>query len=62
MVTTQFEMLGMEKNESISHFHAKLIDITNKSALLGEEYPESKIVGKMLRSLPMRFQAKSDRN
>ncbi|KAL5557064.1 hypothetical protein UlMin_039300 [Ulmus minor] len=41
MLTTQFKMLRMEENEGISDFHAKLIDITNKSSLLGEEYLES---------------------
>ncbi|KAL5538393.1 hypothetical protein UlMin_045754 [Ulmus minor] len=33
-------------------------DITNRSCLLGEEYVESKIVRKILRSLPHRFQGK----
>ena len=58
MLTTQFKILRMEESKSIYDFHAKLIDITNKSALLGEEYSEAKILGKMLRSFLMRFQAK----
>ncbi|KAL5554552.1 hypothetical protein UlMin_041953 [Ulmus minor] len=58
MLTSQFESIRMEKGEKIADFNAKLIDITNRSCLLGEEYIESKIVRKILRSLPHRFQGK----
>ncbi|KAL5539862.1 hypothetical protein UlMin_046289 [Ulmus minor] len=58
MLTSQFESIRMEEGEKIADFNAKLIDITNRSCLLGEEYIESKIVRKILRSLPHRFQGK----
>ncbi|KAL5540271.1 hypothetical protein UlMin_046312 [Ulmus minor] len=58
MLTSQFESIRMEEGEKIEDFNAKLIDITNRSCLLGEEYIESKIVRKILRSLPHRFQGK----
>ncbi|KAL5540061.1 hypothetical protein UlMin_045748 [Ulmus minor] len=43
MLTSQFESIRMEEGEKIADFNAKLIDITNRSCLLGEEYIESKI-------------------
>ncbi|KAL5555131.1 hypothetical protein UlMin_037367 [Ulmus minor] len=55
MLTSQFESIRMEEEEKVAEFYAKLIDITNRSCLLGEEYIESKIVRKILRSLPHRF-------
>ncbi|KAL5546929.1 hypothetical protein UlMin_006616 [Ulmus minor] len=58
MLTSQFESIRMEEGEKVADFNAKLIDITNRSCLLGEEYVESKIVRKILRSLPHRFQGK----
>ncbi|KAL5570661.1 hypothetical protein UlMin_027236 [Ulmus minor] len=58
MLTSQFESIRMEEGEKVADFNAKLIDITNRSCLLGKEYIESKIVRKILRSLPHRFQAK----
>ncbi|KAL5570631.1 hypothetical protein UlMin_027206 [Ulmus minor] len=58
MLTSQFESIRVEEGEKVADFNAKLIDITNRSCLLGEEYVESKIVRKILRSLPHRFQGK----
>ncbi|KAL5739285.1 hypothetical protein ACOSP7_028203 [Xanthoceras sorbifolium] len=52
MLTSQFESLRMEENETFAEFEAKLTDITNKSYMLGEVYSSSKIVRKILRSLP----------
>ena len=48
----------MEENESFNEFYAKLKDIVNLAFNLGEIIPESKIVRKVLRSLPERFHAK----
>ncbi|KAL5563400.1 hypothetical protein UlMin_033147 [Ulmus minor] len=58
MLTSQFESIRMEEGEKVVDFNAKLIDITNRSCLLGEKYIESKIVRKILRFLPHRFQGK----
>ncbi|KAL5550116.1 hypothetical protein UlMin_000292 [Ulmus minor] len=52
MLNSQFESIQMEEEEKVAEFYAKLIDITNRSCLLGEEYIESKIVRKIIRSLP----------
>ena len=57
-LTTSFEELKMEKDESFDEFYAKLKDIVNYTFNLGETIPEPKIMRKMLRSLPERFHAK----
>ena len=48
----------MEEDESFNEFYAKLKDIVNSAFNLGETISESKIVRKVLRSLPERFHAK----
>ena len=48
----------MEEDESFDKFYAKLKDIVNSAFNLEETSPESKIMRKVLRSLPKRFHAK----
>ena len=48
----------MEKDETFDKFYAKLKDIVNSAFNLGESITESKIVRKILRSLPERFHTK----
>ena len=48
----------MEEDETFDEFYAKLKDIENSAFNLGESIVESKIVRKILRSLPERFHAK----
>ena len=48
----------MEEDESFDEFYVKLKDIVNSAFNLGETIPTSKIVRKVLRSLPERFHAK----
>ena len=57
-LTTSFEEIKMEEDESFDEFYAKLKDIVNLAFNLGETFLELKIVRKMLRSLPERFHAK----
>ena len=57
-LTTSFEEIKMEENESFDEFYAKLKDIVNSTFNLGETIPEPKIVRKVLRSLSERFHAK----
>ena len=57
-LTTSFEEIKMEEDESFDEFYAKLKDIVNYAFNLGETIPELKIVRKVLRSLPKRFHAK----
>ena len=48
----------MEDDETFDQFYFKLSDIVNSSFNIGEQISPSKIVRKILRSLPERFQAK----
>ena len=57
-LTTSFEEIKMEEDESFDEFYAKLKDIMNSAFNFGETILEPKIVRKVLRSLPERFHAK----
>ena len=57
-LTTSFEEINMEEDESFDEFYAKLKDIVNSAFNLGEIILKPKIVRKVLRSLLMRFHAK----
>ena len=57
-LTTKFEEIKMEEDESFNEFYVKLKDIVNSTFNLGETIHEPKIVRKVLRSLPERFHAK----
>ena len=57
-LTTSFEEIKIEEDESFDKFYAKLKDIVNSAFNLGETIPEPKIVRKVFRSLPERFHAK----
>ena len=57
-LTTSFEEIKMEVDESFDEFYAKVKDIVNSAFNLGETIPEPKIVRNVLRSLLERFHAK----
>ena len=57
-LTTSFEEIKMEKDESFDEFYAKLKDIVNFAFNLEETIPKPKIIRKVLRSLPERFHVK----
>ena len=57
-LTTSFEEIKIEEDESFDEFYAKLKDIVNSAFNLGETIPKPKIVKKVLRSLLERFHAK----
>ena len=58
-LTTSFEKIKMEEDESFDEFYAKLKDIVNSTFNLGETIPEPKVVRKVLKSLLERFHAKT---
>ena len=58
-LTTSFEKIKMEEDESFDEFYAKLKDIVNSNFNLGETIPEPKVVRKVLKSLLERFHAKT---
>ena len=57
-LTTSFEEIKMEEDESFNEFYAKLKNIVKSAFNLGKTIPEPKIVRKVLRSLPEKFHAK----
>ena len=57
-LTTSFEEIRMDDDETFDEFYAKLKDIVNSTFNLGEKILEPKIMRKILRSLPDQFHAK----
>ena len=57
-LTTSFEEIKIEEDESFDDFYAKLKDIVNSAFNLGENILEPKFVRKVLRTLPEIFHAK----
>ncbi|XP_050242518.1 uncharacterized protein LOC126691530 [Quercus robur] len=58
MLTTRFEELRMSKDESFDSFYSKLNEVVIGKFNLGEKTEDSKVVRKILRSLPESFHAK----
>ena len=57
-LTSRFESIKMQDDESFDEFYAKLNDIVNPAFNLGEVYDQPKIVRKILRSLTDEFRPK----
>ena len=57
-LTSSFEEIRMEEDETFDEFYAKLKNIVNSAFNLGKSIVEAKIVRKILRSLHKRFHAK----
>ena len=58
MLTTQFEELRISEDESFDSFYSKLNEVVISKFNLGEKTKDSKVVRKILRSLPESFCAK----
>ena len=58
ILTTRFEELKMSEDESFDFFYSKLNKVVVSKFNLGEKTEDSKIVRKILRSLPESFHAK----
>ncbi|KAK2362825.1 gag-protease polyprotein [Trifolium repens] len=58
LLTSKFENLRMEDDETILEFNTRVRDIANSCFALGEKIPEEKLARKILRSLPKRFSMK----
>ena len=58
MLTVHFEELKMSEDESFDSFYSKLNEVVVEKFNLGEKTEDSKIVRKILRSLPESFRAK----
>ena len=58
MLTTRFEELKMNEDNSFDSFYGRLNEMVIRKFNLGEKTKDSKIVRKILRSLPESFRAK----
>lgn len=58
LLTSKFEGLKMLESESIAEFNVRLLDISNESFALGMKIFEEKLVRKVLRSLPKKYDMK----
>ena len=58
MLTTRFEELKMSEDESFDSFYGKLNEVVIGKFNLGEKTEDSKVVRKILQSLPESFHAK----
>ncbi|XP_073038306.1 uncharacterized protein, partial [Primulina eburnea] len=61
MLTSKFEMMRMEESESILEYDRRLREIANEAFSAGESISSERLVSKILRSLPERFNKKSAR-
>ena len=55
MITTQFEELKISEDESFDSFYGKLNEVVIGKMNLGEKTEDSKVIRKILRSLPESF-------
>jgi len=59
LLTTQFKNLKTKEDENIQDFHMNILDMANSFDSLGKKMYDEKLVRKILRSLPKRFDMKS---
>jgi len=58
LLTTKFENLKMQEDEKYMIFYMNILDIANSFDSLGEKLTDEKLVRKILRFLPQRFDMK----
>ncbi|TYK29846.1 gag-pol polyprotein [Cucumis melo var. makuwa] len=58
ILTSRFEALQMTEEETIVEFNVRVLDIANESDALEKKMSDSKLVRKVLRSLPSKFNMK----
>ncbi|XP_073030765.1 uncharacterized protein [Primulina eburnea] len=58
MLTSKFEMMRMEESENILEYDRRLREISNEAFSVGESISNERLVSKVLRSLPERFNIK----
>ncbi|XP_052181855.1 uncharacterized protein LOC127794644 [Diospyros lotus] len=54
----EFETLKMKDSESVKEYMNRVVKVVNQIRLLGDEFPETRIVEKVLVTLPERFESK----
>ncbi|XP_020238520.1 uncharacterized protein LOC109817617 [Cajanus cajan] len=51
----EYEKYEMSNSESVEQYFSRVTDLVNKMRVYGEDIPESKVVEKILRTMPMKF-------
>ncbi|XP_074373251.1 uncharacterized protein LOC141713643 [Apium graveolens] len=54
----EFELQKMKESETVKEYDDKLFELVNKLRLIGEEMIDSRLIEKLLVTLPERFEAK----
>lgn len=58
LLTSKYETLKMMEEETITEYNVRVLEIANDSFNFGEGTPKSKLVKKVLRSMPRKFDMK----
>nr|KYP69343.1 hypothetical protein KK1_008532 [Cajanus cajan] len=51
----EYERYEMSNSESVEQYFSRVTDLVNKMRVYGEDIPESKVVEKIIRKMPMKF-------
>ena len=54
----EFEMQSMKKTKTIKSYADKLLSIANKEHILGKDFPDERIVQKILVTVPEKYESK----
>ncbi|XP_055822628.1 uncharacterized protein LOC129891331 [Solanum dulcamara] len=54
----EFELLKMKDSDSVKEYSSKLMDIVNQIRIFSENFPDQKVVEKIMVSLPDKFESK----
>ena len=57
-MTREFEMQSMKKTETIKSYADKLLSIANKVRFLDKDFPDKRIVKKILVIVPEKYESK----
>ncbi|XP_073139062.1 uncharacterized protein [Henckelia pumila] len=58
LITSKFEKMRMEESETIMEYNGRLKSLANEASVLGDPISNERLVSKVLRSIPKRFQTK----
>lgn len=54
----EFELFKMKESQTIKEYTGKVMGVVNQIRLLGESFPDGKVVEKIMVSIPQKFEAK----
>ncbi|XP_044461809.1 uncharacterized protein LOC123193089 [Mangifera indica] len=57
-IIKEFEVLRMKEGKLVKEYASKLLELVNKIRLMREDFPDTKVMNKILVSLPFKFKSK----